>query len=50
MATLFIAFLALMVVVVVAHFPLAKYDRGSFYTFGALGYTDYPVLESAICA
>jgi N-ethylmaleimide reductase len=32
------------------HLPLAKYDRETFYTFDALGYTDYPVLESAICA
>ena len=32
------------------HLPLANYDRETFYTFDALGYTDYPVLESAICA
>jgi N-ethylmaleimide reductase len=32
------------------HLPLAKYDRGTFYTFDSLGYTDYPVLESAMCA
>jgi N-ethylmaleimide reductase len=32
------------------HLPLAKYDRGTFYTFDALGYTDYPALEGAICA
>jgi N-ethylmaleimide reductase len=32
------------------HLPLTKYDRETFYTFDALGYTDYLVLESAICA
>ena len=32
------------------HLPLSRYDRGTFYTFDALGYTDYPALEGAICA
>ena len=33
-----------------SNLPLTKYDRGTFYTFDARGYTDYPVLEGAICA
>lgn len=32
------------------HLPLSKYDRGTFYTLDALGYTDYPVHEGALCA
>jgi N-ethylmaleimide reductase len=32
------------------HLPLAKYDRDTFYTFDALGYTDYPAYENARCA
>jgi N-ethylmaleimide reductase len=30
------------------HLPLAKYDRSTFYTFDARGYTDYPQYESAL--
>jgi N-ethylmaleimide reductase len=30
--------------------PLAKYDRDTFYTFDALGYTDYPAYDSALGA
>jgi N-ethylmaleimide reductase len=30
------------------HLPLAKYDRGTFYTFDARGYTDYPFYEREI--
>jgi N-ethylmaleimide reductase len=28
--------------------PLAPYDRDTFYTFDALGYTDYPAYEGAL--
>jgi N-ethylmaleimide reductase len=28
-------------------FPLAKYDRNTFYTFDAHGYTDYPAYATA---
>lgn len=28
--------------------PLAKHNRDTFYTFDALGYTDYPAFEAAI--
>lgn len=30
--------------------PLAKYDRDTFYTFDALGYTDYPAYDSVLSA
>jgi N-ethylmaleimide reductase len=30
--------------------PLAPYNRETFYTFDALGYTDYPVYEGALVA
>ena len=34
------------------HLPIADYDRRTFYTFDALGYTDYPfsIEHSAVCA
>jgi N-ethylmaleimide reductase len=31
-----------------ARLPLAPYNRDTFYTFDALGYTDYPAYESAL--
>ena len=30
------------------HLPLAKYDRETFYTFDAHGYTDYPAYDLAL--
>ena len=32
------------------HLPLARYDRDTFYTFDALGYTDYAAYDSALGA
>jgi len=32
------------------HLPLGAYDRETFYTFDALGYTDYPAYDAALGA
>jgi N-ethylmaleimide reductase len=32
------------------HFPLADYDRSTFYTFDARGYTDYAAFDKAVGA
>jgi N-ethylmaleimide reductase len=32
------------------HLPLADYDRGTFYTFDARGYTDYAAFDKAVGA
>jgi len=32
------------------HLPLAQYDRQTFYTFDADGYTDYPAFDTALVA
>ena len=30
--------------------PLTPYHRNTFYTFDAVGYTDYPLYEEALAA
>jgi N-ethylmaleimide reductase len=32
------------------HLPLAQYDRQTFYTFDAHGYTDYPAFDTELVA
>ena len=32
------------------HLPLGAYDRETFYTFDARGYTDYPAYDAALGA